>query len=543
MAIDARARTATTIQRLVAPARPGTPLYRVLDRLQRIVLRSRLTDPGTRFVRLNGQLRLVREVPDIDDVAARQRNLDTVLEAAAQHGIETFAIQWDPTARIRLGAFTSSLAPLVTTLGRARPSAYLEFRDRDGRARTELVSRVLPEDVEDVTTFTYFEYLRPEANVMPFATRHGCRVDRWREEEGTLRTEVTNPITTTVPATMARPRIVVADRELLTYEPFTDVTVDQVTFPVDVVYMWVDGADPSWRARRDEALIARGQQPQLSVAASRFRDHGELRYSFRSLERFAPWVRHVYLVTDQQRPDWLVAEHPRLTVVDHRDIFTDPSVLPTFNSHAIGSQLHHIEGLSEHYLVMNDDVLFGRPVVPQLFFDANGVAKFFLSRATLPAGPPTVDDLPHEAARKHARALVTSRYGHTPTQAFKHTAIAQVRSLNHELEERYAEAFARTASHQFRSVDDLETVSWLHNYAGFFERRTRPGAIRYDYFNIVERAALDRLEHRLAGQSVDCLCVNDADEGDVDEEERVSRLLAFFEHLLPEPSSFERPAT
>ncbi len=78
---------------------------------------------------------------------------------------------------------------------------------------------------------------------------------------------------------------------------------------------------------------------------------------------YAPWVRHVYLVTDRQVPSWL-APSDRITVVDHSEIYRDPSVLPIFNSSAIITQLHHIEGLSEHYLYLNDDIFFGADVTP-----------------------------------------------------------------------------------------------------------------------------------------------------------------------------------
>jgi hypothetical protein len=68
----------------------------------------------------------------------------------------------------------------------------------------------------------------------------------------------------------------------------------------------------------------------------------ELRYSLRSLERFAPWVRHVYLVTNGQIPYWLDLENPRLTIVTHDQIFPNLSHLPTFSSPAIESHIHRL---------------------------------------------------------------------------------------------------------------------------------------------------------------------------------------------------------
>lgn len=108
-----------------------------------------------------------------------------------------------------------------------------------------------------------------------------------------------------------------------------------------------------------------------SVSDSRFTSRDELRFSLRSLEYYASWVRKIFIVTDRQVPSWLDTDDPKITVVDHRDIFSDPSVLPVFNSHAIESQLHHIPGLADHYLYLNDDCFFLRPTGSELFFTAN----------------------------------------------------------------------------------------------------------------------------------------------------------------------------
>ncbi|XP_068087207.1 N-acetylglucosamine-1-phosphotransferase subunits alpha/beta [Anabrus simplex] len=111
---------------------------------------------------------------------------------------------------------------------------------------------------------------------------------------------------------------------------------------------------------------------------SRFEDKEELRYSLRSLEKFAPWVRHVYLVTNGQIPYWLNLDNPRLTIITHQEIFPNASHLPTFSSPAIESHLHRIPGLSQKFLYLNDDVMFGREVWPDDFIThANGQKIYF----------------------------------------------------------------------------------------------------------------------------------------------------------------------
>ncbi|KAH6935599.1 hypothetical protein HPB50_007010 [Hyalomma asiaticum] len=94
----------------------------------------------------------------------------------------------------------------------------------------------------------------------------------------------------------------------------------------------------------------------------------ELKYSLRSLERYAPWVRKVYIVTNGQIPSWLNLDYPRVTVVTHEEIFPNKSHLPTYSSPAIETHLHRIEGLSQRFIYLNDDVFFGKEVWPEDFY-------------------------------------------------------------------------------------------------------------------------------------------------------------------------------
>jgi len=144
---------------------------------------------------------------------------------------------------------------------------------------------------------------------------------------------------------------------------------------IDAVYTYVNGSDAAFLAQLLE--FADGHQP---VAARRFNDHDELRYSLRSLDKFAPWVRHVHLVTNGlpgQIPDWL--DTSRVTVHSHADIFAWPAHLPTFSSPAIEMHLHRIPGLAEHFLYVNDDMFFGAPAFPHDFVDAAGAQLVYFS--------------------------------------------------------------------------------------------------------------------------------------------------------------------
>ncbi|KAH8252858.1 hypothetical protein KR032_002248 [Drosophila birchii] len=139
--------------------------------------------------------------------------------------------------------------------------------------------------------------------------------------------------------------------------------------PIDAVYTWVNGSDPSFI----EAI--RRFDPKYDP--SRFDDKNELRYSLRSLEKHASWIRHVYIVTNGQIPNWLDLSYERVTVVPHELLAPDPSQLPTFSSSAIETFLHRIPRLSKRFLYLNDDIFLGAPLYPEdLYTEAEGVRVY-----------------------------------------------------------------------------------------------------------------------------------------------------------------------
>ena len=255
---------------------------------------------------------------------------------------------------------------------------------------------------------------------------------------------------------------------------------------------------------------------------------------------YAPWVQHIYIVTDGQVPRWLNVEHPQLTVIDHREIFADPSVLPVFNSHAIESQLHHIPGLSEHYLYLNDDFFFGRPVQPELFFHGNGIAKFFLSTGVLDVDPPSRRDLPVLSAAKQNRSLIEENFGATISHKFKHTPQPQIRSVLEEMERRHPDVFAAVARSKFRHPDDLSIPSALVHYYAYGLGKAVPGEIAYRYQGIGYPDTARRLEVMMRHRAADVFCLNDIDQQGSQPADQMQILGDFLARYYPHPSRFER---
>ncbi len=544
-------RTRSLLPAVVRRLTPGTLPHRMLDRVERVLLRrstpvAAFEEAGSVPVRLGGTLVVSQPVEAPWPDEAQRANLDLVVEICEQLGAEYFLVSHDRRGISRVGLVEDARARFLAELvDRGRRTPIYVRRTRP-TGQPELAAGFDAQQMEAESGLRVWRSRHDPVTGRSYGVGHACQVEFWEElPDGRLTAPAPNQraAQVTPQERAARVEIEVFGERYPSIPPFDLPGPFEARFPVDVVYLWVDGSDPAWRARRNDRLAALGREPMDgATVASRFREQDELRYSLRSVERFAPWVRHLYLVTDDQRPDWLVEDHPRLTVVDHRDIFP-AEALPTYNSHAISARVHHIEGLSEQFLLMNDDVLLGRPVAPDDFFHANGITKFFLSKSPIPSGPIAPDDLPHFAARKRVRDLIQETYGFRPFQTFKHTPVAMSRSWLAHLEERFAEPYRRTVTAPFRSPDDL-VPSWLHHYAGFAEGRALPADINYDYFNLTSGQAFKRLSSLVGRRSVDCLCLNDDEGGDLDFDLRTRMLAAFFEVFLPEASTFERePST
>ena len=141
---------------------------------------------------------------------------------------------------------------------------------------------------------------------------------------------------------------------------------------IDFVVTWVDMDDPKWK----EEFYKYSDKIDNSVnekSEARFRDYGFLKYWFRGVDLFAPWVRKVHFVTSGQKPEWLNIDHPKLNMVSHKDYIPE-EYLPVFNSNLIEIYLHKIPGLSEQFVYFNDDFFITNHLNPTRFFE-NGLPK------------------------------------------------------------------------------------------------------------------------------------------------------------------------
>jgi hypothetical protein len=177
---------------------------------------------------------------------------------------------------------------------------------------------------------------------------------------------------------------------------------------VDAVHTWVNALDPAWRAPYEHfaalELKPRGRDP-ATVASIRHTDNDELRYSLRSLERYAPFIRRIHLVVDGAPPQWLDTSSPEIHVVGHQEIFPDGYALPVFSSYLIEAFLWRIPGLAERYVYFNDDMLLGGPCTERDFFDERGRAVVRMKPELIHAPRDPDDLIYYEILRNTGRGI------------------------------------------------------------------------------------------------------------------------------------------
>ena len=134
---------------------------------------------------------------------------------------------------------------------------------------------------------------------------------------------------------------------------------------IDFVITWVDENDPKWR--KEFEYWSAKETRLKNTDPCRYRDWDTLRYWFRGVEKFAPWVNKIYFVTYGHLPKWLNTDNPKLVIVKHED-YIPHEYLPTFNSCTIEFFFHKIKGLSDRFVYFNDDMFLIDSVSPDRFF-------------------------------------------------------------------------------------------------------------------------------------------------------------------------------
>ena len=242
-------------------------------------------------------------------------------------------------------------------------------------------------------------------------------------------------------------------------------------FDVDAVITWVDGADPALKRKRDHYLSnAETSLHDNGINPHRWVCSDELNFCLRSIANNAPWVRRIWIVTDNQIPDITVLLpdfSAKISIVDHREIFAGyESALPTFNSLAIETMLWRIPELSEHFLYFNDDVFLTAPVEIADFFAANGpvLRGKWVDYTHLADSDESRDEA--SLLNYYNQINAAGMIGYTADHVFDsaHVVHPMQRSVMAELFDVYRDQCLRNAGFRFRCTEQFVAQS-LHNHA------------------------------------------------------------------------------
>lgn len=226
-------------------------------------------------------------------------------------------------------------------------------------------------------------------------------------------------------------------------------------FSVDIVYLWCDSSDEKWLENKNRELANYGKKLDSdSTGKCRFINNDELKYSLRSLEKYANWIRNIYIVTASQVPSWLDTTNSRVKVINHEQILPK-EVLPTFNAVAIETALHRIPDLSEHFLFANDDMFFGNFVDKDFFFNKGGLPIFRFSK------------------RKIVNKTYRHLYGHMISSAYN------------MVKKNFGESFAHFPHHNIDSYrkSDLEKC-----YNAFYNEFEKSAGQKFREWDCVQRS-------------------------------------------------------
>ncbi len=464
---------------------------------------------------------------------ARRQALAVATSAADEVSDDWFVIPPVAGAPAVVVVPTADRTPLLRALAREASADYLSLRDPGDHGWPERRGAVADLALALTRAMTPRVVLEPwpETSQGPSVLAQGCAVEIqfWDDAvDGDLVAPLPNPYVARVPRAAATASRRIEGLDVPTLPLMAGPIVGETTVEVDVVYTWVDGADPVWFARQQERLAAWAGESSTARAASssgraRFESRDELRYSLRSLHLFAPWVRTIHVVTAGQVPTWLDVDHPRIRLVDHRDLLP-ADALPTFNSHAIESALHRVPDLAEHFVYLNDDMLLGRPLAPERFFDTAG--RFAVFTSPHPVGLEGQDDRAYVTAALHNRRLLEDELGVALTHHLAHAPYPQRVSVLAEVADRFAASVDATTRAPFRSETDVSMVSSLAPHYGLMTGTAFAAEIENAFVDLSSTNVGLQLAQVLQRRQ-DTICIGDHQDY-AQEMGRVDRLVADF---------------
>ncbi|MFC6334890.1 Stealth CR1 domain-containing protein [Paenibacillus septentrionalis] len=330
--------------------------------------------------------------------------------------------------------------------------------------------------------------------------------------------------------------------------------------PIDFVVLWVDNNDPTWQVDRAKYLTS--SETEYTSGEARYRDWDTLKYWFRGIEKYTPWVNKVHFVTYGHLPSWLDTTHPKLNIVTH-DHYIDKKYLPTFSANPIEINIHRIPNLSEQFVFFNDDMFMINKMNKEDFF-VNGLP---CDEAVFghPLAYNYADDFYHyimncialinekfifsNQVNRHYKKfmneiymdqLITNEF-YTKLKCFSgfytiHLPQCFLKSTFHEVWETYSDILEKTSMNKFRGVKDV--TSYLMRYWQLMSGNFHPTYWRKKGWAFSVSQDVNRITDFIRNQERPMICVNDSVDV-LDFELTKSSIIDAFQFILPEKSNFE----
>ena len=329
---------------------------------------------------------------------------------------------------------------------------------------------------------------------------------------------------------------------------------------IDFVITWVDNEDPQWQAAFHKWLPANTEG--LDVGETRYRNWHLLRYWFRGVELFAPWVRTIHFVTNGQLPAWLNTEHPKLHIVKHSDILPSDA-LPCFSSHPLELNMHRIERLAEHFVYFNDDIFLTTPTTPSDFFHGSLPVDMAVTKpkdesddmmnAIIANNLRLINSCYHkwEVELRHPQQWFHPAYLGFLKLSFKslfdtkferlldpHAPQPYKKTTLQEVWQQFPTELEATTHRRFRCREDVN--QWLFRYWRIARGEFHPQNIfRHNAIFFSPQEQWSDLAEAVKSPSVKIVTINDTDRISVFKT-FIAKTAALFQELLPEASSFEK---
>lgn len=338
---------------------------------------------------------------------------------------------------------------------------------------------------------------------------------------------------------------------------------------IDFVIPWVDGSDQEWLAEKK-----RYQEEEVTMNTTddsntdcRYRPDTELlRFWFRAVENFAPWVNKIHFVTCGQKPGWLNENHPKLNLVNHKD-YIPTRYLPTFNANTIEMNLHRLEGLSEKFVFFNDDTILTRPVLPENFFKSEvpvlmtdlryykGVGynnwsrlifndyclvnKSFDIKKVIWQNKGKWFNVKKLGLKRATQNFACYMVNKTlPVGLYGHVAFPHLKSTLQEVWDQHPDIMDQAMRHKFREDDQVNQwllCAWNQAKGCFYPAHESKIGKNFSLSpNIIEKVC-----EAIRKQQYPQICINDT-KNNTNPEDCVSKIITAFETILPEKSAFEK---